>query len=211
MKREQTHGPDILDGHLGGCSTGGDSGTYYPLMWTHIVRTHNVKSVLDIGCGRGFSADYFKDPLAVEVCGVEGSREAVLQSLIPEDVVQHDYSLGPYTPQKDYDLGWCCEFVEHVEEQYAPNFIQTFTKCKMLALTYASPGQGGHHHVNENTFEYWREKIEAAGFRYDEALTQEFRAVAQQDADEQQKANPDRFMIPHFVRRGLVFLRNDVS
>ncbi len=32
------HGPDIIEGHLGGCSIGGDGGTYYPIVSHFIPR-----------------------------------------------------------------------------------------------------------------------------------------------------------------------------
>ena len=51
MKEEiipQLHGPDIIEGHLGGCSIGGDGGTYYPIMWKYLIDNYNVKTVLDL-------------------------------------------------------------------------------------------------------------------------------------------------------------------
>lgn len=33
-------------------------------------------------------------------------------------------------------------------------------------ITFATPGQGGHNHVNENTMDYWVDRIEKVGFKY---------------------------------------------
>jgi len=85
---------------------------------------------------------------------------------------------------------WSCEFVEHVEERFADNFLAAFAKAeKCIALTYASPGQPGWHHVNCQPESYWIEKISAIGYRLDEALTHDARRLAQ----------------GHFAHKGLIF------
>tara|TARA_Y100000592_G_C5459964_1_gene313463 strand:- start:638 stop:1279 length:642 start_codon:yes stop_codon:yes gene_type:complete len=208
--RKLTHDrerPDIMEGHLGGCAFGGDSGTYYPLMWKSLFEDLDIKSVIDVGCGRGFSGEYFLQ-LGCDVLGVEGAIEAVETSLIPENVVQHDYTKGPFVPENEYDLCWSCEFVEHVEEQYRDNFIETFKSAKYVAITYAYPGQGGHHHVNENTEEYWIEHIEAAGFTFNEQLTEKFRKEVKKDIDRYESIPDQPYYIPHFYYRGLIFERD---
>ena len=164
MLREQKHGEDVIEGHLGGCSTGGDAGTYYPIMWKSLIENYNICSVIDVGCGLGFALDYFKEDLGCEIRGVEGSRQAYDLSLVKQDVVLHDYSKSEYIPEKKFDLCWSCEFVEHVEEQYTQNFIETFKSAKYVAMTFAPKGQGGHHHVNEQSQEYWIELLTKNNF-----------------------------------------------
>jgi len=207
MRKVLTHGPDILEGHLGGCSTGGDNGTYYPLMWSKMIENLEIKSVIDVGCGRGFALEFFKEKGLI-IQGVEGSTKAVKQSLVPENVLLHDYEKGSPEIKEKFDLCWCCEFVEHVEEKFRDNFIETFKNAKYLAITFAYPGQGGHHHVNENTEEYWINAIEAQGFSYDQNYTLYLRDLAKQDAEEHKKNNSPYF-IPHFVYRGLFFTNDN--
>ncbi len=93
-----------------------------------------------------------------------------------------------------------CEFVEHVSAEAMPNFIETMKKCKYVAMTFAGPGQGGHHHVNEQPAEYWIQHLENAGFKYEPEITEELRKVAQEDMD---KYSP--FYQSHFISRGLFF------
>jgi SAM-dependent methyltransferase len=217
----QTHGPDIIEGHLGGCSIGGDGGTYYPIMWEKIVKNYDVKTVLDIGCGRGFSSKYFQS-LGCDILGVDGSTKAGEMSLIPEHFLLNDYEGGPALsrskieyndkPIKDFvfDLCWCCEFVEHVWEEYSPNFIEDFKRCKYVAMTFAEPGQGGHHHVNEQPEEYWVKKLEANGFEYLIEETEELRKFACGDRDERMKIPNVPYFIPHFVHRGLFFKNKNI-
>ena len=55
-KHHPQQGEDSFDdGHLGGCNIKNDYGTYYPIMWEHMVKELGIKSVLDVGCGFGYS------------------------------------------------------------------------------------------------------------------------------------------------------------
>jgi cyclopropane fatty-acyl-phospholipid synthase-like methyltransferase len=193
----------VYEGHLGGCCLVGDGATYYPRMWDHMIAKYNLKTMVDIGCGGGFALDYFRD-LGVEVRGVEGATEAIEKNLVPRELlVRHDYEKdGPYIPEREFDLAWTCEFVEHVEAKCMNNFLETFKKSKIVAMTYAVPGQGGHHHVNEQHEPYWINAIESAGFVYDPADTAELREVAKLDMS---KYSP--CYTSHFIERGLIFKR----
>ena len=195
----------VNEGHLGGCSMTGDGATYYPVMWKYMVDKYNIKSVIDVGCGRGFSADFFKD-IGPEVLGVEGAQGAIDQSFLPRDlIVKHDYENdGPYVPEKEFDLCWSCEFVEHVEARHAANFLETYKKAKYLAITYAAPGQGGHHHVNEQYEPYWLAMMSQAGFEYLPDDTEILRSYARQDC-----AKYSPFYESHFIKRGLFFKRKE--
>ena len=59
-------------------------------------------------------------------------------------------------------------------------------------MTYAPPGQPGHHHVNCQLERYWIEALESIGFQFDGATTQETRAIA----------SPG-----HYRKHGLFFVR----
>jgi hypothetical protein len=76
------------------------------------------------------------------------------------------------TDLTEFDVGWCVEFLEHVEEKYIPNIMDTFRRCKIVVATHALPGDtGGWHHVNLQSPEYWIKKFEDEGFIYDELKT----------------------------------------
>ena len=48
---------------------------------------------------------------------MEGSHDAYLNSVLPDkdkQMVEHDFSRGPYWPSKTYDAVWSVEFLEHV-------------------------------------------------------------------------------------------------
>jgi SAM-dependent methyltransferase len=154
--------------------------------------------VIDVGCGEGHAAGFFRG-IGCKVLGIDGSRQARAASVIPDAHVLHDYQDAPFDPAwrglgKQWDLVWSCEFVEHVDERFVPNFLVTFSAArKYLMITYAHPGQPGWHHVNCRDEDYWIEKVVGAGFRFDGALTRKARELAHD----------------HFFHRGLVFSRTN--
>lgn len=187
-------GSPVMEGHLGGYLPGGDPATYFPALWEFLVDEHGVRSVIDVGCGDGVALNHFRWR-GCRVLGVEG---------VPQDepdIVAHDYTTGPYYApvRKAWDLCWCCEFVEHVEEQYVPNFLATFACAELVLMTHATPGQPGYHHVNCQDRQYWVDRLFDIGYDIDEQFTVDCRIVA---ADNRHSWN-------HFVRSGLAFRRRD--
>jgi hypothetical protein len=160
--------------HLGGCWQGGDPFTWMPDIWGFLLISYDIKSVIDIGCGVGINLSWFKDQ-NLEVLGIEGFDEAIKNSVIPENVVQHDFSIGKYQPVKNYDLVISTEFVEHVEQIYEENWLPSVDSCKYFLMSHAVPGQKGHHHVNCQPSEYWIDRITARGFNYNSVLSNKFR------------------------------------
>lgn len=212
---ENLKGESFNDGGLGGCNVFGDPATHYPIMWKYLVKKLDIKSVIDIGCGFGYSLDFFKHHLNLQAVGVEGSKKVKDLALNRQCIFQHDYSTdGALQLPSVYDLAWSTEFVEHVEAQYVDNFIATFKCAKYLAITYAYIKQSGHHHVNENTQEYWVEQLTSRGFTYDEQTTKDLREKTLEDwrdprspVDQSQVSN---WSAPyHFATRGL-FFKNDI-
>ena len=199
----QNLGHMVCEGHLGGFFSEGDGGTYYPLMWAHLVRKHRIRSVLDVGCGRGYSALYFKS-LGCRIKGIDGSQEAQATNLLGEDFVLADYTVAPSSIQTEFDLVWSCEFVEHVEEKFMKNYLRDFRRGSFLAMTFAGPGQPGHHHVNCRPAEYWIRMMYSQGFDYLPEETAELREYAKKDMEKNDSESDKRFVY-HFMHRGLFF------
>eukprot|EP00957_Ditylum_brightwellii_P092498 7044000-Ditylum_brightwellii.AAC.1 len=70
-----------------------------------MIEKLGIKSFLDIGCGRGFSTSWFVLHGVDAMCA-EGSHDAIERTIIPEPdkrLVEHDFSRGPWWPEKTYD------------------------------------------------------------------------------------------------------------
>ena len=101
-----------------------------------------MKTLLDVGCGRGISTSFFVLHRLEYVACVEGSHDAVTSSLLTDltefrdddssgvrggrgsssagrgrrryELIEHDFSRGPWWPSRTVDVAWCVEFTEHV-------------------------------------------------------------------------------------------------
>ena len=133
--------------HLGGFTEFDPLGVS-PSMWKHMVTYYGVKSLVDVGCGKGVSTSWFVLHGLDFVQCVEGSHDAVSQSIVPNSekhVVEHDFSRGPWWPDRTVDAAWAVEFTEHVGRNYQPNYITAFRKAALIFVTHSN--WGGWHHV----------------------------------------------------------------
>jgi hypothetical protein len=144
--------------HLGGSTTVGDPFTYCPSVWDYVISRFSISSVLDVGSGSGNAALYFHRK-GLRTLAVEGLRASMDTSLYP--AFHHDITQGAVHTR--VDLVHCQEVVEHIEEKYLDHLIGTLLTGKIILMTHAVPGQGGHHHVNLQNSEYWIGQMMNAG------------------------------------------------
>ena len=194
----------VNEGHVGGFIIEKDPATYTPHLWEYICKKFNIKRVLDVGCGMGHAIEEFNN-YCDDVVGIDGSTYVVKNSPFNKQIFYHDFAVGTLETEDRYDLCWSCEFVEHVDEEYRDSFLEVFSYAKYIAMTYAGPGQDGHHHVNCQPKEYWIKNLKRYGFEYDEKITEELRQVAYKDALEYNSQYNDN----HFNLRGLFFIKKD--
>jgi cyclopropane fatty-acyl-phospholipid synthase-like methyltransferase len=192
------------EGHLGGYLFDGDVATTYPNMHSFLVNDLQIKTVLEIGCGRGFTLKNFQE-LGCKVLGIDGSPSAIEKNIVPNRVKKIDFTKFKVIPEKQYDLVYSVEFVEHVEDFYKENFLSCFDSGKYILMTFADVGQGGHHHVNCKPATYWIETIEARGFTFDQNYTDLLKTYAKKD----RLTFCPSFDGNHFEHRGLFFKRNE--
>jgi len=194
--------------HLGGFAQM-DVGGINPAAWKHMIEDIGVKSFMDIGCGRGFSTSWFAFH-GVDVICAEGSHDAVTQSVLPDpstQVVEHDFSRGPWWPEKTYDVAWSVEFLEHVNLQFHYNYVTAFRKAALLFVT-ASTGSGWHH-VEIHSNEWWIRKYESYGFKYDDELTQQVRGWARGGKYDYKSPN-GKFLDGFYIRVNMMVFVNPV-
>jgi len=181
---------DETQPHLGGNIEGGDIATFCPDLWSWLVSTCDIKTVLDVGCGEGHSMIGLA-ACGCQVVGIDGLKDNVEKCKLP--ALHHDLTQGPAVFH-GIDMTWCCEVVEHIEEQHIENLLSTICVGRILAMTYAAPDQPGHHHVNCQSAEYWIKRITARGYVYDPKRTEEGKALCPPSGN-------------HFGWHGLLFWR----
>jgi hypothetical protein len=163
------------------------------------IKNWDVKSMLDIGCGRACVVKDAIDIHKMDALGIDGDPGTLHGEFNFErpDVpfMLHDYTEGPAPlDDREFDLCWTVEFLEHVDEKYMGNWMEDVRRCKYVICTHAEPGDGGRHHVNEQYMEYWINKFDQFGFDFDVDLTNELREAST--------------MTKRFMREnGLVFIR----
>ena len=129
------YGGEAEKPHLGGfvdssVKGGFDRDGLSPRLWRYMLSNWTVRSVIDIGCGRGATSLWFHLQDVRTHC-VEGSSEAVKQSMLPRDILtQHDFTEGPFVPDETYDMAWSVEFLEHVRSDKMNNYVSTLRKAR---------------------------------------------------------------------------------
>lgn len=142
-----------------------------------VMNELEIKSFLDIGCGTGGMIPIARN-LGLDAVGVDGDDSFTREV----DIVIHDYTKGPSSLSRAFDLVWSVEFVEHVEEQYIDNFMKDFKLGKYVLITY-SPHPFGHHHVNPQEESYWIDLFTKHGFEFDQEMTLKIRAGSTMERD----------------------------
>jgi hypothetical protein len=162
--------------HLGGSITVGDPFTYSPLVWDYVIDRFCITSALDLGSGCG-NASFYMHKRGVRVVAVEGLRASIEVSLYP--AIQHDLTKGAVFAH--VDLVHCQEVVEHIEDKYLGNLLDSFATGKYVLMTHGVPGQDGYHHVNLQPSEYWIDHLSKRGFRLLKEDTNRIRLLARRD------------------------------
>jgi cyclopropane fatty-acyl-phospholipid synthase-like methyltransferase len=150
---------DEKNKHLGGNLENGDPDTYSEKVWNYLIELTNANKILDLGSGRGHTSQWFINK-GLNVTSVDGLETNVNTSLVP--TILHDLTTGPYL--NSVDLVICVEVVEHIEETFLENLLNSLANGKYIFMTHAVPGQTGYHHVNCQESSYWINHLHRKGF-----------------------------------------------
>jgi SAM-dependent methyltransferase len=124
-----------------------------------------VRSVVDFGCGEGAWLAVWRELGVEQTTGVDGSfvdLDRLLSSR--EEFVLGDLS-APFDLSRRFDLVQSLEVAEHLPPESAETHVETLVRHGPLILFSAAVcGQGGHGHLNERPYEYWRSLFAARGY-----------------------------------------------
>ena len=135
------------------------------ILLPELLRFIRPKSVVDIGCGEGAWLKVWKQLGVSEVLGVDGDyvdRDSLL--IDQSEFVSADLT-EPLDLGRTFELVQCLEVAEHLPEAAADVLVKTLTRHgQFVVFSAAVPGQGGFRHINERSYEYWRNQFGQLGY-----------------------------------------------
>ncbi len=114
-------------------------------------------SVVDFGCAEGGWLSAWREQGVTDTLGLDGPYVNQDRLLIPKKDfkimnLEHPVDLG-----RCFDLAMSVEVAEHVSPQASRIFVENLTRHAQLVLfSAAPPGQGGEYHINEQSYDYWK-------------------------------------------------------
>jgi len=137
----------------------------------------NPNRVLDVGCAAGGQIEVWRKN-NTESFGLEGSENA--WNIASHYAKQYMKLFDLRNDVKEVffnniDMVQSYEVAEHIEEEFANNYVDVMCmhNPNNIIMTAAPPGQGGTHHVNCQPKEYWIEKIEKKGYKFNQQKVDE--------------------------------------
>ncbi len=100
-----------------------------------------------------------------DIVGIDGDYVEPETLLIPEDRFKAVDICLPFHLNRRFDLVQCLEVAEHVPPDASRALIDNLTAHGHHVLFSAAvPGQGGENHLNEHTYEFWRQIFAERGY-----------------------------------------------
>jgi SAM-dependent methyltransferase len=144
----------------------------------YIGEKHQIRSVLDLGCGIGAYLRLFTNLGIQDILGVDGlPRSATVLSEV--EYRQADL-MQPLTFGKQFDLVMCLEVVEHLPAAAATALLDTIARhaSGTILFSAAEPGQPGEGHINCHPLEFWLSEWSMRGWAPDLSETLSVRALS---------------------------------
>lgn len=182
------------EGNLGGNLYYGDLASFSPNTIDYVIKRFGIKSVLDVGSGQGYLPWLIHTEYKIPVMGIEGFPSNLKNSVYP--LIYWDLNKGPFKCTS-VDLVTCVEVVEHIAEEKIDNLLDTLCLGKVILMTHAQPNTKGEYHVNEQSDEYWINKLTSRGYNVMPSDTVIVRKI---DSTENHGGG-------YFMGSGLVFVR----
>jgi SAM-dependent methyltransferase len=148
-----------------------------PIFADLISKDFHPRRMVDVGCGTGALIQALTATgceckgleyadAAIKTCQARGLN--VRKFDIESEIVE--------TTSGEFDVVTSMEVGEHLPKEKADRYIVLLTSLAPVVIyTAAIPGQGGSDHVNEQPHEYWIEKFERRGYRYEKGQSERWR------------------------------------
>jgi SAM-dependent methyltransferase len=125
----------------------------------------DVRSVIDVGCGRGLWLSVWNELGVMDIIGLDGEYVDQLKLAIPiRDFIVTDLCLD-WPVERRFDLAQSLEVAEHLPPTAAQSIVNQLCRfADVVLFSAARPGQGGEMHINEQEPEYWAALFANNGF-----------------------------------------------
>lgn len=152
-----------------------------------LVDLWHPSSVYDMGCGIGGYLEGFYRCGCTDIAGSDIGWEAANCSMteaVRLNTCYHD-ATQPLTVTRKYDLAMSIDVAEHTEPAGSMTFCNNLVLLskKRILLTSGPPGMSGKDHINLQIPQYWIDRIEACGGKYNRDET-EYLIKYMKDIDE---------------------------
>ncbi len=135
------------------------AGVIVPLLRKSLT----IGSVLDVGCGQGAWLKVWKEHGVGDYLGIDGGY--VTQLFVEEDMFLVRDLKDRFSLDLKFDLVQSLEVAEHLPEESATGFVESLVKHGNIVFFSAAPrGQGGHSHINEQEYDYWKRLFEDVNY-----------------------------------------------
>lgn len=135
----------------------------------------NPGSVVDVGCGTGALLSACM-AAGIKATGLEYSEAALAICRKRGTHVRKFDIENANLPELKADLVVSTEVAEHLPASCADRFVDLLCAIAgQVVLTAALPSCSGDDHVNEQPNEYWIEKLEKRGYKFDSDLSMRWR------------------------------------
>jgi len=120
------------------------------------------RTLLDVGCGPGGQVNMARE-VGFEALGVDYDRDIVSPFIVHFDLTKSHLVLP-----SPMSVVWSVEVGEHIDPMCEQFFLHTITNnCAKVIVLSCSNNESNKWHVNCHPREYWIEKVEQLGFKYD--------------------------------------------
>jgi SAM-dependent methyltransferase len=148
-----------------------------------ILSLRCIRSVVDFGCGQGAWLREWKKLGVSDILGLDGDYVNKSTLLIEATEFQASNLGQKVDLKRQFDLVQSLEVAEHIPEEFSDVFVDNLARHGDIVFFSAAPiGQGGHDHINEKPYEYWRDKFLKRGYVLIDALRQHIKVNSKVEA-----------------------------
>ncbi len=133
---------------------------------SYLTKMLKIRSVVDVGCGRGTWLKAFYDYGACKLVGYDGpwnNQSKMIDEAI--SFVSADLNEPLPLPSEKFDIAMSLEVAEHLKDTSAKNFVKNLTLLSDVVMFGAAyTNQGGADHINEKPHTYWANIFSDLGY-----------------------------------------------